>query len=63
MVWQSPSWLSGINQESVSETKHLISSRNVHVVVSHEGGAINTMSQYGYKRGGGTQALFEMCQY
>ena len=68
MMWQSPSWLSGIIQGSLSVTEPLMSSRNSHVVVSHEDGAIGVMSLHGYERGGGggeggIPVVFEMCQY
>ena len=50
--WQSPSLLSGITQGSLRVTEPLMSSRNSHVVVSHEDSAIGAMSFYGYERGG-----------
>ena len=52
MMWQSPSWLSGIIQGSLRVTEQLMSSRNSHVVVSHEDGASGAMSLYGYEREG-----------
>ena len=62
--WQSPSRLSGITQGSLRVTEPLMSSRNSHVVVSHEDSAIGVMYLYGYERGeGGTQVVFEVCQY
>ena len=53
MMWQSPSWFSGIIQGSLRVTELLMSSRNSHVVVSHEDGAIGAMSLYGYEGGEG----------
>ena len=50
--WQSPSRLSGIIQGSLRVTEPLMSSRNSHVVMSHEDGAFGAMSFYGYERGG-----------
>ena len=62
--WQSPSLLSGIIQGSLKVIEPLMSSRNSHVVVSHEDGAIGAMSLYGYERGeGGIPVVFEVCQY
>ena len=52
IMWQSPSWLSGIIKGSLRVTEPLMSSRNSHVVVSHDDGAIGAMSLYGYERGG-----------
>ena len=65
MMWQSPSWLSEIIQGSLRVTEPLMSSRNSHVVVSHEDGAIGAKSLYGYERGeeGGIPVVFEVCQY
>ena len=66
MMQQLPSWLSGITQRSLRVTEPLKSSRNSHVVVSHEDGAIGAMSLYGYERGGGgggIPVVFEVCQY
>ena len=51
IIWQSPSRLSGIIQGSLRMIEPLMSSRNSHVVVSHEDGAIGAMSLYGYERG------------
>ena len=53
MMWQSPSWLSGIIQGSLRVTEPLMSSRNSHVVVSHEDGAIGVRSLYMVMRGEG----------
>ena len=50
--WQSSSLLSGIIQGSLRVTEPLMSSRNSHVVVSHDDGDIGVMSLYGYERGG-----------
>ena len=40
IIWQSPSRLSGIIQGSLRMIEPLMSSRNSHVVVSHEDGAM-----------------------
>ena len=53
MMWQSPSRLSGIIQGSLRVTEPLMSTRNSHVIVSHENGAIGAMSLKENERGGG----------
>ena len=53
MMWQSPSRLSGIIQGLLRVTEPVMSSRNSHVIVSHEDGTIGAMSLYGYEGGGG----------
>ena len=51
LMWQILSWFNGIVQESLRVTEPFMSSRNSHVVVSHEDGAIAAISLYGYAMG------------